>query len=84
MQFLKQEGLMLLRKPIPMQVNAVPALVDFVKREHSKDKDSEEALVEHSVFRIWRCRCVDGWSVRGAGEQIGLPLEEARSKTWSC
>ena len=46
MQFLKQEGLMLLRKPIPMQVNAVPALVDFVKRERSKDKDREEALFE--------------------------------------
>ena len=50
MQFLKQEGLMLLRKPTPMQVNAVPALGDFVKREHSKDKDSEEALFE--VFSI--------------------------------
>ena len=50
MQFLKQEGLMLLRKPTPMQVNAVPALVDFVKREHSKDKNREEALFE--VFSI--------------------------------
>ena len=51
MQFLKQEGVMLLRKPTPMQVNAVPALVgDIVKREHSKDKDSEEALFE--VFSI--------------------------------
>ena len=46
MQFLKQEALMLLRKPTPMQVNAVPGLVDFVKRKHSKDKDSEEALFE--------------------------------------
>ena len=46
MQFLKQEGLMLLTKLIPMQVNAVPALVDFVKREHSKDKNREEALFE--------------------------------------
>ena len=46
MQYLKQEGLMLLRKPTPMQVNAVPALRDIVKREHSKDKDSEEALFE--------------------------------------
>ena len=50
MQFLKQEGLMLLTKLIPMQVNAVPALVDFVKREHSKDKNREEALFE--VFSI--------------------------------
>ena len=50
MQFLKQEGLMPLTKPIPMQVNAVPALGDFVKREHSKDKNSEEALFE--VFSI--------------------------------
>ena len=46
MQFLKQEGLMLLTKPTPMQVNAVPALEDIVKREHSKDKDSEETLFE--------------------------------------
>ena len=51
MQFLKQEALMPLRKPTQMQVNAVPALVgDIVKREHSKDKDSEEALFE--VFSI--------------------------------
>ena len=50
MQFLKQEGLILLTKPTPMQVNAVPALRDIVKREHSKDKDSEEALFE--VFSI--------------------------------
>ena len=41
-----QEGLMLLTKPTPMQVNAVPALIDIVKREHSKDKDSEEILLE--------------------------------------
>ena len=50
MQFLKQEGLMLLTKPTPMQVNAVPALGVIVKREHSKDQDSEEALFE--VFSI--------------------------------
>ena len=51
MQFLRRGELMLLRKPTPMQVNAVPALVgDIVKREHSKDKDSEEALFE--VFSI--------------------------------
>ena len=46
MQFLKQEGLMLLRKPTPMQVNAVPALGDIVKREPSKDEDSEQTLLE--------------------------------------
>ena len=49
MQFLKQEGLMLQRKPTPMQVNAVPVLLDInvnVNRKHSKDKDSEEALFE--------------------------------------
>ena len=46
MQFLKQEGLMLLTKPTPMQVNVIPALEDIVKLEHSKDKDSEEALFE--------------------------------------
>ena len=50
MQFLKQEELMLLTKPIPMQVNDVPALGDIVKREQSKDKDSEEVLFE--VFSI--------------------------------
>ena len=50
MPFLKQEELMLLTKPTPMQVNAVPALGDFVKREHSKDKNREEALFE--VFSI--------------------------------
>ena len=46
MQFLKQEGVMLLRKPTPMQVNAVPALGDIVKREPSKDEDSEQTLLE--------------------------------------
>ena len=46
MPFLKQEGLMLLRKPTPMQVNAVPALGDIVREEHSKDEDSEETLLE--------------------------------------
>ena len=51
MQFLRRGELMLLRKPTPMQVNAVPALVgDIVKREHSKDKNREEALFE--VFSI--------------------------------
>ena len=33
MQFLKQEELMLLTKPTPMQVNAVPALGGYCKTE---------------------------------------------------